>query len=88
MKVLLTIKLFSMLKKNFLIKMVKRRIKAKRLTRKRDKVLYNMAFVHGIVIGALFKPVLFISHVDIDMLVGNAEKGVKICHTNNERNKI
>lgn len=71
----------------WLFKQIKKRVKARKSHKRRDKMLYNIAYLHGLLTGvASRRPILVISH--LDMLVGNAEKGVKICHTNNEKNQI
>jgi hypothetical protein len=69
------------------LKQIKKRVKARKSHKRRDKLLYNIAYLHGLLNGvSLRRPVFVISH--LDMLVGNAENGVKICHTNNEKNQI
>lgn len=72
-----------------LLKLVKKRLKPRKSHKRRDKMLYNIAYLHGLINGvASRRPIFVISHMDVDMLVGNAENGVKICHTNTERNQL
>lgn len=63
-----------------------KRSNGRKLHKRKYRVLYNIAYLHGLLHGiTIRKPVMVISHVD--MLVGNVENGVKVCHTITDKNQ-
>lgn len=68
------------------LKRIKKCLNERKSHKRRYRVLYNIAYLHGLLHGITTrKPVMVISHVD--MLVGNVENGVKVCHTITDKNQ-
>ena len=68
------------------LKRIKKCLNERKSHKRRYRVLYNIAYLHGLLHGiTIRKPVMVISHVD--MLVGNVENGVKVCHTITDKNQ-
>ncbi len=70
------------------LKRIKKCLNERKSHKRRYRVLYNIAYLHGLINGiASRRPIFIISHMDVDMLVGNVENGVKICHTITDKNQ-
>ena len=70
------------------VKKLMKRSNGRKLHKRKYRVLYNIAYLHGLINGiASRRPIFIISHMDVDMLVGNVENGVKICHTITDKNQ-